>query len=268
MSLFDIRVKLDRAKEHFEAFTRQVDGYVNADPPPLHVVTWGWESNLVRDVELTRFPPTSWGAIVGDCVHNLRCVLDHVVWDLSGGNVYAPKGCEFPIFTDREKFFQVDGKGRPRTGSGQWKIRGVTEPKVREAVTQLQPFCRPHDPSAHPLAIIHDLDRLDKHRALHIVTGTYEDYVTLVQRKIREVADLPPGWHQARATQAPYWRSQVGPGRKANVKMRFDLALRVTLATSDDAAYADEEVDVLLGRLISFVESDVLWVLQNYLAWP
>jgi hypothetical protein len=61
-------------------------------------------------MEWTRAISSDWSAIAGDCVHNLRCVLDHIVWDLSGGDGKAPYHSEFPVFSDVLKYFQSEGR--------------------------------------------------------------------------------------------------------------------------------------------------------------
>jgi hypothetical protein len=257
MALNDIRVKLDRAKEHLDAFNTDLDRFVKEKPYPLHVVTESDTSKKVSDVEWTRGPPARWSAIVGDCVHNLRSVLDHIVWDLSGGTGHAPKHSEFPVFDDSIKYFErtKKGTGPPARGSGLWKIDGVSNPYAIAAIRRLQPFQRP-DPARHPLWIIHELDRLDKHRALHVIWGIAYDYVDLLSLGIGDAGDFPPGLRQVGATYSPLYRAQTPPGTKTKVKVRFDLAVRVTLPPQTVGAH--ENLDVLLGKLIGFVETDVV----------
>src|SRR6202043_2947882 len=105
--------------------------------PALHAVTEHWDTARIRKIEWARFPPARWGALVGDCVHNLRSTLDHIVWDLSGGTGNAPDDSEFPVFIDFLKFFQRDKKGEPARGSGLWKIRGVIEDDAAAIIRNL-----------------------------------------------------------------------------------------------------------------------------------
>lgn len=259
MGLDDIRIKLDRAKEHLDALNTEIDRFATTNPYPLHVVSYKG-TNQVRDIVWLRKPPPRWSALAGDCVHNLRSALDHIVWSLSGGDGMAPTHTEFPIFKDENKYLDRTGKGDPARGSGLWKIEGVQSFQARTAIRWLQPFRGP-DPTGHPLWILHELDRIDKHRRLHVVVGWA--YANLSRRGIRDSSELEPGWRQTYATQSPEYPAKTLPGQKPQVKMRYDLALRV--AVKAEAVRADENVDVVLRRLGDFVETEVLGSLKGFL---
>ena len=49
------------------------------------------------------------------------------------------------------------------------KIEGVSDPDAKAFINALQPYNGP-DPFGHPLSIIHQMDRFDKHRELVIVS--------------------------------------------------------------------------------------------------
>lgn len=267
MGLSDIGVKLDRAKKHLGDLEAELDRFVSEKPHPLHVVTHNRQSAKVWDMEWTRKIPSRWSAIAGDCAHNLRCVLDHIVWDLSGGAGNAPDDSEFPVFRDPLKYFRSGKDGKPLRGTGLWKIRGVKDDIAHAAFEGLQPF-EGQDPTRHPLWIIHELDRLDKHRALHVVWGRAHDYASLLANGIGDESDLPPGWRKLKvgATQSPFYRAETPPGTKTQVKTRFDLAIRVTLPPGTVGSH--ENLDVLLGSLIAFVEAEVLSMFTPFISYP
>jgi hypothetical protein len=259
---FAIRVKLDRAKEHAEVFKAEVDRFAAEKPYPFHVVTL--YGNNIYDVEWVRNPPARWGAIAGDCVHNLRSALDHIAWDLaSDGDGNAPYHTEFPIFVDREKFFQRTKAGEPARGSGLRKIDAITDLNLQTAIKRLQPFQSEH-PTRHPLWILHELDNLDKHRALRPVTAWA--HTDLWRRDIHDLPDLPPGWRQLRATQGPRYAAQMVGMGKVRMKMRYDLAMRVTLPAG--TVDTEDNLDVLLDGLIEFVETKVFDIFESDLTWP
>lgn len=262
MGLDDIRVKVDRAREHLGTLTADVDRFVSEKPYPLHVVTQYHGTARVRDVEWTRSPPLRWSAIVGDCIHNLRSALDHLVWELSGGSGNAPDGTEFPVFLDFPAYFQRDRRWQAARGSGLWKIRGIVADGAHAEFERLQPFKGP-DPVRHPLWTIHELDRLDKHRSLNVLMGMAHDYFGLVRRNIGDDSELPPGWRRAFGTQSHLYRAQVGTGVKTQVKVRGDLAIYISLPP--ESVGSDDNLDVVLARLINFVETDVLSAFAPYL---
>lgn len=260
MSLDDIEIKLRRAEEHLEALNDEFDRFATAQPRALHVVT-NQRGNEILDVVWVRKPPRRWGAIIGDCVHNMRSALDHMVWQLSGGGGIAPAHAEFPIFVDEVKYYERTNQGKPRRGSGLSKIEGIESNDVRALIEGLQPF-HAHDPTRHPLWVIHDLDRFDKHRALHPVGGWAFTHNRLGHR-VRSTADLEPGWRRAMATSSHERPAPTPAGRKTRVKVRSDLALFITLEAP--MARAQEHVDVLLAELLEFVRLDVLRELAPWL---
>src|SRR4051812_46175213 len=67
---------------------RREDNLDKGDEPVMRA-DWYFE-------EVTPFPP-AWGPLLGDCLHNYRCALDHTIWALST----KPKKehlVAFPIF--------------------------------------------------------------------------------------------------------------------------------------------------------------------------
>jgi hypothetical protein len=261
VALDEVRVKVDRAKDHLNAFKAELDGFVSRQPYPLHVVTKDERSAKVRDVEWTTDIPWLWSAIAGDCVHNLRSTLDHIVFALSGGPGNAPDDSEFPIFLNSDRYFKRDRKCEPARGSGLWKIRGVVADGAYTEFHRLQPFFG-SNPTRHPLWIIHELDRLDKHRALHILRGVAYGYASLVDRGIGDASELPLGWRQASATSSHLYRTQM-VGMKVKMKVRHDLAVHVSLEPQTVGSH--EYLDVLLEKLITFVEEEVIATFAPFL---
>jgi hypothetical protein len=109
--------------------------------------------------------------VLGDALHNLRSSLDHLVYQLSLLTTKNPKGTEFPIYitkasNSRDCFEQ---KGRE-------KIRHVPK-EAQELIEAAQPYNarHPDQPSHHYLWLLHELNRLDKHRFVletYAMTGT------------------------------------------------------------------------------------------------
>lgn len=104
-------------------------------------------------------PDREWSLIIGDCVQNLRSALDHAVWSLTPTSKRSahPERPQFPIFIDKELF---DHRGRSRIAA--------IPPSAGEWVEKWQPFASSH-PTRHPLWLLNELSRIDKHRAIHVV---------------------------------------------------------------------------------------------------
>ncbi len=104
--------------------------------------------------------------LAGEVVHHLRSCLDYIVWELAGSGSKAQQAAslKFPIL-DRKPVEKEWWRRFER------KITGVP-PRPRQLIESLQPYHRPEailtGPLNHPLMVIHDLDRIDKHRQLGI----------------------------------------------------------------------------------------------------
>ena len=112
--------------------------------------------------------PIRFSVIAGEIVHHLRSCLDHIVWLLSSDASKSVKSANrigFPITLkeprtkDEIEFFQA-------------KIAGVSSVDGIRLIKELQPYNTP-EPADHPLAIIHEFDRIDKHQNLVLVVGTF-----------------------------------------------------------------------------------------------
>jgi hypothetical protein len=132
-------------------------------------------------------PVDPFGLLIGDALHNLRSALDALAYALALAFTNPlPKeianSSEFPIFGDEDwegtpnvgsnLFHQTTKKGNPAPGSGLFKIRGC-DPRVQTIIEGLQPYKRGKDFRTHPLWIMHELDRINKHRLLHTTVAAF-----------------------------------------------------------------------------------------------
>lgn len=169
--MFDsARRKLDRAEQHIRDFESVFKDWVKLRPH--RPVIKGKKENgewsriwieLIIDVPL----PLELPLILGDAVHNLRCSLDHAMWDLigfDGGSQH--KQLQFPVGARRVDF--------------EASARGVITPSqsIKDLIVSL---------AAYPagdgelLYAAHALDRLDKHRTITpIAHVSYIDSVHLI----------------------------------------------------------------------------------------
>lgn len=107
---------------------------------------------------------------VGDCVHNMRSALDHLVFSVSGSPA-SDRYIQFPIYLMAEDY-----------RSGLWKLKNVP-PLALTSIERLQPYHRGNEADSHPLAMLATLDNIDKHRRLvlsasiatiKVVEGNYQ----------------------------------------------------------------------------------------------
>lgn len=143
-------LKIQRAQDHYEHLRRAVPDSGFTFVPE---VTDGGRRHIYR---ATR-PPTSdirLGAVLGDCVHNLRSSLDHLACQLvlTDGNQIT-RTTSFPI-TD----------GQPATGI---VVSGGVDQAALVEIERLQPYHR--HKIGELLGLLRDLDNFDKHRDLAVV---------------------------------------------------------------------------------------------------
>jgi hypothetical protein len=119
--------------------------------------------NFIRDQTVQpRF-----SVLAGEILHHLRSAFDHLAWQLSSPDqrLRFPTRIEFPVFSESEH-----RSGEKKLCRYCRKVEGIISPTALTRIDSLQPYKRV-DPLRDPLWIIHDLDRIDKHR--HLVLAIY-----------------------------------------------------------------------------------------------
>ncbi len=135
--LLGCRLKLQQAQRHLWELKAEVDRFQESDRDPT--------------------PPLYLGVIVGDFLHNLRCGLDHLIWQLVLLNGATPtKSHQFPI-CDTEDEFRRKAKQQ---------LRGLTPSQV-DTVATFQPYRLGDEAKMHSLAALRDLSNIDKHQFVH-----------------------------------------------------------------------------------------------------
>jgi hypothetical protein len=100
--------------------------------------------------------------LIGNCVHNMRSTLNHLVSALAerqSAQLRHPERTDFPIFRRRADYHAPKRKG---VSNGEWALQEVA-PEAREVIEALQPF-QVDEPDDHPLWMLHELSNVNKHR--------------------------------------------------------------------------------------------------------
>lgn len=111
------------------------------------------------DAVMSRMALIRWGVVTGEIVHNLRSALDLSI-------------CALARLTDPEDdcadlYFPVASKP-PAPEKHLSDLRMVRIPEAVAVIGAHQPYASPR-PEDHPLRVLHDLNRWDKHRVLQVV---------------------------------------------------------------------------------------------------
>lgn len=158
------RLKLRRAKRHLielENITRELprrQGYnfvvgPKADTGQFQLITMPIQSM-----------PMEYSMVVGDAIHNLRSLLDHVAVALvapplgtgKANDAYFPTGVDKSAFIDaRDGFTRTERK----------RVSGKMEGASADALSLVEEL-EPYGGGKNSLRALHDLDILDKHKLI------------------------------------------------------------------------------------------------------
>jgi hypothetical protein len=208
--------------------------------------------------------------IIGDCVHNLRSTLDHLALALASRHtpVMTPKqiaGSEFPVFGDRSM-----------TGKEEVSKIGCIAPPAQAIIKSLQPHHQGSRYRDHPLWQIHDLDRIDKHRALALcvtvprsgdggieIAGVGITYPGETEWNIQRDSLYfvsAPGDMEVDAVFAKYAAIPIYPDRE----MRLNPSLPLKVAFAKGSPAAGQSVVPALQGLCDFVGNVVVPQLAKF----
>ena len=171
LDLRGVLSKLDRAAYHIGLLDKEIAEFRQEHPITTFVEFEGGRTFLVK-VRVPETPDLRWGVMLGDAIHNLRCALDHAVWELVQRNVRAgfksePSDAQkrkitYPIAYERGQFY------------GSMAVRFLTTRQVA-FVRRYQPYLRPW-PQATPLGELAWLSNTDKHRIVHSAHAALETW--------------------------------------------------------------------------------------------
>jgi hypothetical protein len=162
--------KLARAESQFAVLQDEIESLWPDKPWPVEAKPHrgGLEYRFYLG-ELPSVEP-AWALIAGEIMFNLRCALDHLIWELHVRHFRdrtLPKGVEtasqFPIFDSPAKF----------RANGVRRIESLSE-RDRRAIRFLQPYIRRNDEWSsirRDLGDLNALHNIDKHRKLHVVAS-------------------------------------------------------------------------------------------------
>jgi hypothetical protein len=143
------QVKLERARALLNELQREADAYIDAcenaivhQPLP--------DQRTHRYVAEGIEPLPRLAALAGDIVHNTRTALDNLAWAIARKCGSASDRLTFPIRQTAPEDLNELMPGAPST--------------VLEALSAEQPY--QHGDHISPLLVVHELNRIDKHRVL------------------------------------------------------------------------------------------------------
>jgi hypothetical protein len=170
-TVYSHEYKLARALQHLEACRQIAKKWIDLNAKSLpfkfeRQVSSGGTRYIVYWEPIEELPVVELGLLVGDFLHNLRSALDHLAYELAAAYTKplppkAAETCEFPVFWKRP----MDARQE------QSKI-GCIHPDAVNLIKAIQPYHKGTKYTGDPLWILNELERIDKHRTLHV--GVHE----------------------------------------------------------------------------------------------
>ncbi len=236
------KLKVRRAGKHLSELERKAMAFLERNPDQFSSKLDPEDFDFViYEIPPNRAPPTTFGPVFGDIVHNLRSALDHIAWQLALLTKSKPyKRTAFPIIIDRKADSLREFK---RLTKDVW-------PAAIPIIRQLQPYHRGKNAKLHELAILHALWNDDKHRSHAPITG--RQHFPLYTGRGRRV------WTGEDGTK--FMRVLRASDPKKNLETHFRSEVLFELPDSD------ERVSLAVLRAIyEFVRDEVLPEFSPYL---
>jgi len=167
------RAKLARAREHRNVLYEEIGPRFFMDKANLIRFTGKFDQEagyyIFKVTDAPDLPRVLLGLLAGDVVHNLRCVLDHLVWQLT---LVKTGGRELTGSRARRARFPIELKPPdegienvvPEQFAKTDALKDVLPPH-RAIIEGLQPYRR-RDPERDALAVLRTLSDRDKHRVI------------------------------------------------------------------------------------------------------
>lgn len=156
-----IREKLKRSDECISNLDREIRAFFDQSLYPVIPNKDEETFKEAVDYHRRRDIPLRFSVLAGEIVHHLRSCLNHLAWLLSDPcyRTCCRRSIEFPVFERKPTNKEQSGYDR--------KVAGMSD-HARQLILSRQPYVLHPGGDAHedPLAVLHDLDRLDKHVAL------------------------------------------------------------------------------------------------------
>jgi hypothetical protein len=213
-----IAEKLKRADENIVNLKTEIEGFFRdckyPTIPQPNDKSWQDAIDYHRSLDV----PLRFSVLNGEIVHHLRSCLDHLVWIFSSAKARAkPNNVAFPIIATvpptKDELARIERN-----------IEGISNTQVRDMIRDLQPFNDGANAGNHLLAVVHEMDRVDKHRELLLMVGGSANIVFPAGTPT-EVVMLASSYTQGHPL-TPSQLGMVGREIKKNHQVSPDIAFR------------------------------------------
>ena len=156
--------KLDRAVEHLEPLERECERFLKTKPYSVSAQFEPQTREYIVHFSIRKSMPLSAAVIVGEVIHDLRSALEHLVWSLAASSAEDAAALWEPRIRERITFPVAKSPDAFESAS----VRPYIGEHAMTVLSQFQPYTGGDETEigGHPLAHLHDLWNVDKHRVL------------------------------------------------------------------------------------------------------
>lgn len=231
--------KVDRARKHADDLEMEVRTFWDANPFEVEMVGTPLTGPGSFRVKRMATVPKSIALIAGDAAHNIRSALDHFAWSAIPPHQLRRQTC-FPAWSSTAA--PAPAKWREQVSR---QLQGATTDLI-EAVVKLEAWDAGRDSL---LWVIHELDRIDKHRLLLSVAVAFtgigldgDSYELAVAKKysgvdaVRPLVITPREWTPLEKGKVLFTSSESVGLSAAKATLSFDLTLGEPARVTDKSA--------------------------------
>ena len=205
-----IRLKRKRSWSQLHSLKPEIIAFIESDPYKPRIKLYREAEQLAIWVDVQREADPMWSVRIGEIIHNFRCCLDYLVYNLhiwENPKVQPPR-VQFPIFMSPDRF--------KREGIGKF-VPGIRK-SFDGMFRAVQPFSTDDGGTGEgqksPLWQLYELSNADKHRALQFTGALIREYrfkfaPAVRDFSYRELERMKPGPIQHNTT---LWRGKLACG--------------------------------------------------------
>ena len=160
--LVSSRLKTDRARKHLAELRGKLEAFFATDPYKIAATRDSVSRRPTYYVESVRDTPIAVSVVAGDVLHELKCALDHLAYQLylvGSGRSSGARHVYFPVSDDAARY-----KSESRR-----KTEGMKRQAIA-ALAELEPY---EGGKGSILWRLHRLNNIDKHRLLITAGSAY-----------------------------------------------------------------------------------------------
>jgi len=221
--------KINRGTEYLEELDHLITPYLARKPYGSRQEFDKKRGKNVGYLVVREDPDRNWGIIAGEAVGQFRSALDYLVYQLALLKRPDPPGSAFPIYLDRDAYFErarCKVCGTRRSLSPRNSYLRYVAPKYRTLIDGLQPYQRGQFPERALLAALQRFSNDDKHRAAAV---TFSRPIGLRITPLVEGAEIidvePPSPFGTFHDGAPLYAYSATPSPDVPVEVQLTLAV-------------------------------------------